>query len=148
MENRSWENEFFDLQFSDKRLQKRFFQMMDSFSQKPGQSILTACGSRSQAKAIYRLLANNELSYEELLNSISQATIQKMKQLSNEKIQQKLTNSENENQSKKKKVLNGFLHCKNATKQYQKESKRLRYVIEKVIFMNCLQRQKSKKKSF
>lgn len=86
MENISWEKEFFGLQFSDKRLQKRFFKMMDSFSREPGKSILSACGSRSQAKAIYRLLANDELSYEELLNSISQATIQKMKQLSNEKI--------------------------------------------------------------
>ena len=86
MENSSWEKEFFDLQFSDKRLEKRFFKMMDSFSHEPGKSILTACGSRSQAKAIYRWLANDRLSYEELLNSISQATIQKMKQLSNEKI--------------------------------------------------------------
>ncbi|MEE1276671.1 MAG: IS4 family transposase [Fibrobacteraceae bacterium] len=86
MENISWEKEFFGLQFSDKRLQKRFFKMMDSFSREPGKSILSACGSRSQAKAVYRLLANDELSCEELLNSISQATIQKMKQLANEKI--------------------------------------------------------------
>ena len=86
MEKISWEKEFFDLEFTDKRLKKRFFKMMDSFSHEPGKSILTACGSRSQAKAIYRWLANDRLSYEELLNSISQATIQKMKQLSNEKI--------------------------------------------------------------
>ena len=77
MGNINWENEFFDLQFSDKRLQKRFFQMMDSFSHEPGQSILSACGSRSQAKAVYRLLAKDELSCEELLNSISQATVKK-----------------------------------------------------------------------
>ena len=86
MENMSWEKEFYGLQFSDKRLQKRFFQMMDSFLHEPGESILSACGSRSQAKGVYRLLANDALSYEDLLNSISQATIQKMKQLSNEKI--------------------------------------------------------------
>ena len=86
MEKISWEKEFFDLEFTDKRLKKRFFKMMDSFSHEPGKSILSACGSRSQAKAVYRLLANDRLSYEELLNSISQATIQKMKQLSNEKI--------------------------------------------------------------
>ena len=86
MEKISWEKEFFGLQFSDKRLQKRFFKMMDSFFQRPGKSILSACGSRSQAKAVYRLLANDRLSYEELLNSISQATLQKIQQLSNEKI--------------------------------------------------------------
>ena len=86
MENSSWEKEFFCLEFADKRLEKRFFKMMDSFSHEHRKSILSACGSRSQAKAIYRWLANDRLSYEELLNSISQATIQKMKQLSNEKI--------------------------------------------------------------
>ena len=86
MESMNWGKEFFNLQFSDKRLQKRFFQMMDSFSHEPGNSILSACGSRSQAKAVYRLLAKDELSCEELLNSISQATIQKIKQLPNEKI--------------------------------------------------------------
>ena len=75
MEHIGWEKEFFGLQFSDKRLEKRFFQMMDSFSHEPGKSILSACGSRGQAKAVYRLLANDGLSYEELLNSISQATI-------------------------------------------------------------------------
>ncbi|MBR6770177.1 MAG: hypothetical protein IKM28_02870 [Lachnospiraceae bacterium] len=53
------------MQFSDKRLQKRFFKMMDSFSHEPGKSILSACGSRSQAKAVYRLLSKDGLSYEE-----------------------------------------------------------------------------------
>lgn len=66
MGNMSWEKEFWGLQFSDKRLQKRFFKMMDSFLHEPGESILSACGSRSQAKAVYRLLANDELSYKEL----------------------------------------------------------------------------------
>ena len=86
MKSMNLEKEFFNLQCSDKRLQKRFFQMMDSFSHEPGNSILSACGSRSQAKVVYRLLAKDELSCEELLHSISQATIQKIKQLPNEKI--------------------------------------------------------------
>lgn len=86
MENINWEEEFFNLQFSDKRLQKRFFLMMDSFLHEPGKSILSACGSRSQAKAVYRFLTNDTLTEEKLLNSISQATIQKIQQLPNEKI--------------------------------------------------------------
>lgn len=59
---------------------------MDSFLHEPGKSILSACGSRSQAKAVYRFLTNDTLTEEELLNSISQATIQKIQQLPNEKI--------------------------------------------------------------
>lgn len=86
MKNFSWEKEFFGLEFSDKRLRKRFFNIMEAFSHKPGNSILSTCGSRSQAKAVYRFLSNDELSNEMLLNSISQATIEKIKQVSNEKI--------------------------------------------------------------
>lgn len=66
MENINWEEEFFNLQFSDKRLQKRFFLMMDSFLHEPGKSILSACGSRSQAKAVYRFLTNDTLTEEKL----------------------------------------------------------------------------------
>ncbi len=84
--NFSWENDFLGLEFSDKRLKKRFFKIMDACSSEPGSSILSACGSREEAKAAYRFFANDVLSYEELLSSISKATIEKMVHLPKEKI--------------------------------------------------------------
>lgn len=84
--NFSLENNFLELKFSDKRLKKRFFKIMDAFSSDPGGSILSACGSREQAKAAYRFFANDACSYEELRCSISKSTIEKMRHLPQEKI--------------------------------------------------------------
>ncbi len=84
--NLSWEKEFFEIEFSDKRIKNRFFKIMDAFSSTPGSSVLSACGSQEQEKATYRFFANHTLSYEALLSSISKATIEKMLQLPNEKI--------------------------------------------------------------
>lgn len=81
-----WENEFFDLKLKDKRLQKRFFQIMEQFAAKPQDSILSANGTRSSAKASYRFFANEVVSYEKLLDSISKATIEKIKQIETENI--------------------------------------------------------------
>ena len=50
---------------------------MDAFFNEPGSSILSACGSREQAKAAYRFFANDTCSYEELRSSISKSTIEK-----------------------------------------------------------------------
>lgn len=84
--NFSLENNFLELEFSDKRLKKRFFKIMDAFFNEPGSSILSACGSREQAKAAYRFFANDTCSYEELRSSISKSTIEKMLHLPKEKI--------------------------------------------------------------
>lgn len=70
-----WNDEFLHLEFHDQRLKKRFFKIMNAISSTPDQSILSASGSRISAKAAYRFFANEEVSYKELLESISNATL-------------------------------------------------------------------------
>ena len=52
---------------------------MDTFAASPEKSTWAATGSRSAAKAAYRFFRNTDISREELLDSISKATVEKMK---------------------------------------------------------------------
>ena len=71
----NWETEFYGLEFKDKRLKKRFFQVMNAISTSPDKSIFSATGTRISAKAAYRLFANETITTETLLESISKATV-------------------------------------------------------------------------
>ena len=68
-----------DVNFVDQRLKTRFFKIMDAFAASPGKSTWAATGSRSSAKAAYRFFSNNDISKDELLDSVSRATVEKMK---------------------------------------------------------------------
>ena len=84
---KNWETEFYGLEFKDKRLKKRFFQVMEAISTSPDKSILCAAGTRISAKAAYRLFANEEITtMETLLKSISKATVEKLCQINTERI--------------------------------------------------------------
>lgn len=78
-ECRNWQEEFMDVNFVDQRLKTRFFKIMDAFAASPGTSTWAATGSRSSAKAAYRFFSNRDVSKDELLDSISRATVEKMK---------------------------------------------------------------------
>ena len=78
-ECRNWQEEFRDVNFVDQRLKTRFFKIMDAFAASPGKSTWAATGSRSSAKAAYRFFSNRDVSKDELLDSISRATVEKMK---------------------------------------------------------------------
>ena len=78
-EYRNWQDEFVDVNFVDHRLKTRFFKIMDAFAASPGKSTWAATGSRSSAKAAYRFFSNRDISKDELLDSISRATVEKMK---------------------------------------------------------------------
>lgn len=67
-----------DVNFVDQRLKTRFFKIMDAFAASPGKSTWAAAGSRSSAKAAYRFFSNRDVSKDELLDSISRATAEKM----------------------------------------------------------------------
>ncbi len=82
----NWETEFYGLEFKDKRLKNRFFQVMDSIAASPDKSILCAAGTRTSAKAAYRLFANEDITIETLLKSISKATVKKLCQMNTERI--------------------------------------------------------------
>lgn len=75
----NWETEFVDAKFVDPRLKSRFFKIMDAFAAAPDKSTWAAAGSRSSAKAAYRFFSNKDVSRDELLDSVSRATVEKMK---------------------------------------------------------------------
>ena len=70
--------EFEDLDFSSKRLEKRFVRTMETLSKQPDKSIWVASTDRAEAKAIYRMLGNNDLDREEILRTHRKATVKRM----------------------------------------------------------------------
>ena len=69
-EIKSWvANEFGTLNLDSKRLEKRFQQTMSDLSQEPDKSIWLATGSRANAKAVYRMLANEKFDKEKILRA-------------------------------------------------------------------------------
>lgn len=78
-ESNHWEKEFLQANFVDQRLKTRFFKIMDAFAATPEKSTWAATGSRSSAKAAYRFFSNIDVSREEILDSVSRATVEKMK---------------------------------------------------------------------
>ena len=69
-EVKSWVGkEFETLSFNSKRLEKRFKVAMSDISDQPSLSIWLAAGSRANAKAIYRMLANEKCSKESILSA-------------------------------------------------------------------------------
>lgn len=78
-EYKNWQEDFVDINFTDQRLKSRFFKIIDAFAASPGKSTWAATGSRSSAKAAYRFFSNSEISKDELLDSISRATVEKIK---------------------------------------------------------------------
>lgn len=78
-EYKNWQEKFVDINFTDQRLKSRFFKIIDAFAASPGKSTWAATGSRSSAKAAYRFFSNSEISKDELLDSISRATVEKIK---------------------------------------------------------------------
>jgi hypothetical protein len=61
--------EFKTLDFKSKRLEKRFMKAMSDISDHPDKSIWLASGSRSNAKAVYRMLGNEKCTKESILSS-------------------------------------------------------------------------------
>ena len=70
--------EFTGINFKSERLEKRFIQTMEKLSKQPDKSIWLASGSRSEAKAIYRLLGNEKTDDKEILRVHREATKQRI----------------------------------------------------------------------
>lgn len=75
-ECRNCQEEFMDVNFVDQRLKTRFFKIMDAFAASPEKSTWAATGSRSSANAAHRFFSNRDVSKDELLDSISRATVE------------------------------------------------------------------------
>jgi len=67
-------NEFKTLCLKSKRLESRFQMVMSDFSDQPDKSVWLATGSRSNAKAVYRMLTNEKFSKESILSAHRDAT--------------------------------------------------------------------------
>jgi len=75
------EEEFAGLDCNSSRLEKRFIKTMETLSKQPDKSIWTCSKNRAEAKAIYRMLGNENLDREEVLRVHREATIKRMIQV-------------------------------------------------------------------
>jgi hypothetical protein len=64
--------------FNSPRLESRLAQTLDAMTQHPGESILGAAGSRSQAKATYNMLGNDNFSVDEVKRNYAIETSKRM----------------------------------------------------------------------
>ena len=71
--------DFACIEFGDKRLTKRLEKSVSAMSQNTQESILSACGSRHDAKAFYALLSNDKFSYSKISESAKEATAKRIK---------------------------------------------------------------------
>ena len=74
------EDEFAGLDCNSSRLEKRFIRTMETLSKQPDKSIWACSENRAEAKAIYRMLGNENLDREEILRTHREATIRRMMQ--------------------------------------------------------------------
>jgi len=72
------DEEFAGLDFNSSRLEKRFVRTMETLSKQPNKSIWFCSENRAEAKAIYRMLSNENLDREEILRTHREATVRRM----------------------------------------------------------------------
>jgi hypothetical protein len=72
------EEEFAGLDFNSSRLEERFKRTMETLAGQPEKSIWICSENRAEAKAIYRMLANDKLDLEEILRSHREAVVKRM----------------------------------------------------------------------
>jgi hypothetical protein len=72
------QEEFKNIDLQSERLEQRFIKTMETLSKQPDKSIWLSSENRAEAKAIYRLLANDKLDREEILRTHRSSTIQRM----------------------------------------------------------------------
>lgn len=70
--------EFKTIDLGDKRLNKRLKLLAETLGDKPGASIPAACEDWAETQAAYRLLANEKVSWSDVLEAHEQATVQRM----------------------------------------------------------------------
>ena len=74
----NYEQEFEEINFSSSRLRSRFIKTMVELKEQPGKSIWLSSGSRSEAKAVYRMLGNEKLKDQKILRCHRSATIERI----------------------------------------------------------------------
>jgi hypothetical protein len=72
------DDEFFGIDFKSPRLEKRFIKTMKTLCRQPDKSIFVSSESRAESKAIYRMLGNDLLNFEEIKRVHKSATIRRI----------------------------------------------------------------------
>jgi len=72
--------EFETIDLGDPRLNRRAVLLAERLGQKPGASILGACGNWAETAAAYRFLRNEQVSCEEVLAAHRQATMARIRE--------------------------------------------------------------------
>jgi hypothetical protein len=72
------EEEFAGIEFHSIRLEKRFIRAMETLMQQPDASIWEASENRAEAKAIYRMLANEGFNRREIIRARREAAMRRM----------------------------------------------------------------------
>jgi hypothetical protein len=72
------EEEFAGLDFHSIRLEERFVRTMETLIRQPDASIWEASENRAEAKAIYRMLGNEDFDRQEIVRAHREATIRRM----------------------------------------------------------------------
>jgi hypothetical protein len=67
------------IKLGDKRLEDRLQKTVEAMSENPGDSILSVCGTRYDAKAFYALLTNEKFSFEKITEASRRATVERIK---------------------------------------------------------------------
>jgi len=70
--------DFADVEFGDKRLNRRLQKVVENSTKNAEKSILSSGEGRSEAKAFYRLLGNEKFSIDQVMSSATAATIRRM----------------------------------------------------------------------
>lgn len=71
-------NELKTADFQDKRLDKRFFEIVDSLGKRPSASIPAACGGAAEVAGAYRWFDNDKVTFERVLQSHREATLERI----------------------------------------------------------------------
>jgi hypothetical protein len=70
--------EFSGIDFHSIRLEKRFVRTMETLAKQPAASIRQASEDRAEAKAVYRMLGNENFDREEIIKAHREATLRRM----------------------------------------------------------------------
>jgi len=106
------EDEFAGLDCNSSRLEKRFIRTMETLSKQPDKSIWSCSENLAEAKAIYRMLGNENLDREETLRAHREATIRRMVQSGGTILAVQDTTSLNYNAIPAKALRNAGRYCR------------------------------------
>src|SRR5258708_6026625 len=75
----NWDQEFFDLDLGDERLNRRFVTVLDDISRHPGRSLYAACETSAKSKAAYRLMDHEHFEPENVWQAHREQVIERMR---------------------------------------------------------------------